>query len=264
MSIPPRAQHRIFPIPGPYTIVGIAIFLALAGVLAGTKIGKSIPEPMILIAILVIMLPTWIGSHFDRKARSKRIARLLEAHGFIPCKKAELDPGYLQAAQGMKPMALKPGTIKSALVGVVNEREVILCEHTVGHGRYKQHLISCAVWTPTEWPKTIIRQRNLLDRVRSTQDLGVERFDKLREIVSDDLDHVRPMLSPVADWLFVEKLKAMSFRMMPQPGMTEQWIFDSHWVVHADRGRANPKTLPQMPAFLVDFIEQLEAQLPSG
>ena len=258
MNIPQRSQHRIFTLPGPLTLLGFIIFVVLIGTMTSTGFAKSLSEPMLILLFVIAFIPTWIGAHFDRKARTKRMAKLLEDHGFVPIDTAELDPEFLNAAQNMKPTALKAGSIKSAVVGAFNDHEVIICEHIVGHGRYKQYLMSCAVWTPYDWPKTLIRPRNLLDRVRSTQDLGIEQFDKQREIVSDDLDCVASMLTPMVDWFYVEKLKAMSFRMMPPSGLAEQWIFDGHWVIHADRGRANPKSQIQMPEFLTTFIKQIE------
>jgi len=260
MSIPPRAQLRLFFFPGPRAIVGFALFIVLVATLTNMGYGKKLPEPMLLLLIFVALSSTWIGSYFDRKSRSRQLIKAFEGHGFVTLNRAELDPDYLQTARSMKPSSLKDSTIKSAVVGSYNDHEIIISEHIVGHGRYKQYFMSCAVWTPHEWPMTIIRQRVLIDRVRSTQDLGIEAFDKKREILSDDLNQIAPTLSILADWFHVEKPKAMTFKMMPPPGLTEQWIFDGHWIIHADRGRANPKTLLQMAEFLTAFVDELEDQ----
>ncbi|MGV6814846.1 MAG: hypothetical protein ACWA5W_07560 [Phycisphaerales bacterium] len=160
----------------------------------------------------------------------------------------------------MKPNALKQSSIRSATTGMVGEHEVILVEHIIGHGRYKQHMISCAVWSPHEWPATIIRPRNLIDRVRSTQDLGDEAFDKNREIKCEQIDTMKPILLPLAHWFSIDKPRAMSIQLRHTAGLFEQWSFDGHWIALADRGQTNARGLIQMTEFLTAFVEELESK----
>jgi|GEM_PF-2641152 len=261
INIPKRSQQSIFAIPGPRALSGTFVFILLVVLFAYSI--KNLSQLVFMGILLAMMTPIWVGAHFDRKARSRQLIQILEDHGLQSNEIHELDSDFLRAAQSMKPYSLKESTIKSAAAGVYKKHEMIITEHIVGRGRYKQFLMSCAIWTPHDWPKTIIRQRVLMDKIRSTQDLGIESFDKQREIISDDIEFITPILSQMIEWFYIEKLKPMTFQMMPPSGRAEQWIFDGNWIIHADRGRANPKTILQMAEFLTAFVEQIELSTPN-
>ncbi len=262
MSIPPRPQHRALPMLGLYCLIGLFISIALLVTLKTASFAKTLPNPVLLTSILLSAIPTWVGYLIDEHLSTKNVSLLLEDLGLIPCEPRELDQQFRKAAQDMLPVGLTTDSIDTAFAGLIDQREVIICEHTVGSGRSKKRLVSCAIWSNYDWPRTYVRERPLFERLRSNKDYGVYLLSKSREIISQNIRIMGPILSPLIDWLFVKEPRTFSFQWQDTPGIKEQWMFDGHWIILADHGRANQDTIEQLPAFLMVFIEQLEAQLP--
>jgi len=257
-GIPERAQMKII-MPGMWASLGFLLFIVGVVSFASSGVGKGWPEPLMLLCMVVLLSPFWVGLYLDTKARRAKLQHALETEGLVRVERAELDPTLQHLGSTLKPYPLKPESFKLSLTGSINEHEVVLSRHTVGHGRYKQHLTSCAVWTPIELPSMTVRPKRLRSKLKQQSVLDNEPFNKQREIICEDKARARALLSPFADWFVVQKPKAMSFTIHITPGLTEQWVFEDHWIMLVERGRSTPDSMLKMARFTTAFVHLLEA-----
>lgn len=260
MSIPQRAQMKLVILPGLWSCVGFALFILGMASFASSGMGKGMPELMLLLCMAVLLTPFWVGLYLDTRKRRAKLRRALEAQGLVFVERGELDPALTNMGAKLKPTPLKPESFKLSLTGDVGGHEVVISRHTVGHGKYKQHLTSCAVWTPLELPKMTVRPKRLRSKIKSTPVLADERFNKQREVICDDPDRARALLSALSAWFVMDKQKAMSFSISVTPGLREEWLFEDHWVMLVERGRSTPDALLKMAHFVTSFVRMLEAQ----
>lgn len=256
MNIPRRPQLSILPRPGIWTLS--AALLLIAGFVVLVVFLPDVNKGTFVVIFMSLMVPCWVGAHFDRKARTKRIGQELNLSNFVLTAERDLDLGLTFTYPQTKPHNLGTSTLTHAFSGTHNDYEVVLAEHRVRVGKHTLYYTSCAVWTSVNLPKVMIRQRNLIDKVVAKQDLGDPAFDKQREIESTDLDLARQFLQPLASWFVIDKHSAMSFRLHEVPGKVEMWAMNQNWVVVADRGRANPRQMLDMAEFASSFVRALE------
>lgn len=258
MSIPDRAQLRLISLPGIRTVGAVALLVILF--VCVTMFKTQLSKPVFLILFIVAILPIYAAANLDRKARAKKIQREIQHTGFLPVDPEELDRDLRAAYRETKPHSINQDTVVYSLVGTHDGLEIVLSEHHVKVGKSSFYYTSCAAWTAIELPETIIRQRNLLDKVIAKQDLGDSAFDKQREIKAPELDRAQALLRPMAHWFVVPKHQPLSFRLREIPGKVEMWSLKGHWILVADRGRTNPTGLMTMASFMSAFVHELESR----
>jgi|TARA_R110002072_G_scaffold40713_7_gene114974 hypothetical protein len=235
-----------------------AVLILIAGFVLLMVFVPNLSKGAFLVIFMCLIIPCWIGAHFDRKARTKRIEQEMHLKDFVLTAESELDSELRSTYLQTKPHNLGTASLTHVFSGLHSGYELVLAEHRVSVGKNTLYYTSCAVWTSVDLPKVIIRQRNLIDKVVAKQDLGDPAFDKQREIESTDLDLARQLLQPLASWFVVDKHSAMSFRLHEVPGKVEMWAMNQNWVVVADRGRANPRQMLDMAEFASSFVRALE------
>jgi len=57
-TLPPRAQLRLFNLPGPRAIGGFVIFILSVAAFASLGIAKNMPEPLLLVMIFGFLIPS--------------------------------------------------------------------------------------------------------------------------------------------------------------------------------------------------------------
>jgi hypothetical protein len=255
-NIPTRARRKLRT-PGPLTWIAIAITVIAFVAFISVSMSRNTSDTVIIALAIMITILTTLTAHYDQKARKKKTSEILESHNFVPCEKNEIEEDLVMAYRELKPIKLKHSSIQLILNGVFNDHEVFVANHVVGHGKYKQHYSSCAIWTEHKWPQTIIRPHKISDKLSKRTNLGCSRFDEQRELRSEDQSLATSILLPLADWFVVERHKSMSFRLHEVPGTKEQWSFQGHWIVLMDHGRMDAEGLVKMAEFLTAFAQQL-------
>lgn len=262
VAIPPRPEMSMLKLPGWRTLVGIGVFVGVfIGIITTARARHgNITQPMMVLIFVAALSPSWLGAYLDERARRNQLAAVLDAHGFVRTEDKLCDPDVDEACDVMRPWRLKPRSRRFLAAGNINGRDVWIARHTVGAGKHKQHLTSCAVRTDRAWTPAIVRRRNLLDKLANRHDLGHAAFDQQREIRGDDPARAATDLAPLVDWFVTDDHQPFSFKIREIPGKREQWAFHGNWVVLAEMGRTGADGMVRMCEFMAAFADAADAR----